>query len=437
MKCELEAKSGPIRAKAARAIALTLLLCVSGTAARAHESTQKQSGPGSHSSKLPSSTTSVTPPSITAQPASVTVSAGGTASFSVAASGTAPLAYQWYENGTVIGGATSSTFRISATTTSYNGTEFAATVSNSGGTATSKAALLTVEQSGSGSHSKKVRSSISATTTVTPPSITVQPASVTLLAGGTASFSVAAAGTAPLAYQWYENGIAIGGATSSTYTISAATSYNGARFTATVSNSGGTATSNAALLTVNPVTLLLSASSTNLAFGNVNLSSSSSQNVMLTNAGNSSVTISNVSAAGAGFNAGGGLSGITLTPGQTATLIASFAPATAGSVSGGIQVTSNASNSPATIALSGTGVAPVTHSVFLSWAPSSSVVGYNVYSSPISGGPYDKLTASPVTTTNYTDGSASAAQTYYYVVTAVSSTNVESGYSAQVSAVVP
>jgi hypothetical protein len=267
----------------------------------------------------------------------------------------------------------------------------------------------------------------------------VQPASVTLLAGGTASFSVAAAGTAPLAYQWYENGTAIGGATSSTYRISATTtSYNGAQFTAAVGNSGGSATSNAALLTVNSVTLLLNSSSKSLTFGGVNVSGSSSQNVMLTNAGNSSLTISNVSVAGAGFNAGGGLSGVILSPGQTATLSATFAPATAGSVTGGITVTSNASNSPAVIALSGTGMAPVTHSVLLSWAPStSSVTGYNVYSSSISGGPYSKLTASPVATTNYNDGGASGAQTYYYVVTAVSSTDVESGYSAQVSASVP
>jgi hypothetical protein len=159
---------------------------------------------------------------------------------------------------------------------------------------------------------------------------------------------------------------------------------------------------------------------------------------MLTNAGNSSVTISNVSVAGAGFNAGGGLSGVILSPGQTATLSATFAPATAGSVTGGITVTSNASNSPAVIALSGTGMAPVTHSVLLSWVPStSSVTGYNVYSSSISGGPYSKLTASPVAATNFIDGGASGVQTYYYVVTAVSSTSVESGYSAQVSASVP
>jgi hypothetical protein len=422
MKRELEAKSGAVTSKAARAIALTLLLCVPGTAARAQKKSTKQSGSSSHSGRLrAATTTTVTPPSITVQPVSVTILAGGTASFSVAAAGTAPLAYQWYENGTAIGGATSSTYTISATTTSYNGAQFAAVVSNSGGTATSNAALLTVNSA------------------VTPPSITAQPASVTIVAGGTASFSVAAAGTAPLAYQWYENGTAIGGATSSTYTISATTtSYNGAQFTASVSNSGGTATSNAALLTVNSATLLLNSSSKSLAFGNVNVSSSSLQSVTLTNAGNSSVTISNVSVAGAGFNASGGLSGVILSPGQTATLSATFAPATAGTVTGGVTLTSNASNSPSVIALSGTGVAPVAHSVYLSWAPSSSsVTGYNVYTSEISGGPYNKLTTSPVGVTSYTDGSVAATQTYYYVVTAVSSTSGESAYSQQVSATVP
>lgn len=295
------------------------------------------------------------------------------------------------------------------------------------------------KRSGPSPHSSKYRSSPSPTSTVTPPSITTQPASVTVLTGAPVSYSVAATGTAPLAYQWYENGTAIGGATSSTYTISATTtSYNGMQFTAVVSNSAGTATSNAALLTVNPVTLLLNSSSTSLAFGSVNVSSNSSQNLMLTNAGNSNVTISNVAVNGAGFNAGGGLSGVILSPGQTATLSATFAPATAGSESGGITVTSNASNSPTVIALSGTGVAPAAYSVSLSWVPStSSVAGYNVYSSSVSGGPYNKLTSSPVATTNYTDTSASAAQTYYYVVTAVSSTNVESAYSTQVSATVP
>jgi fibronectin type 3 domain-containing protein len=70
-------------------------------------------------------------------------------------------------------------------------------------------------------------------------------------------------------------------------------------------------------------------------------------------------------------------------------------------------------------------------------ASSSSVVGYNVYSSTLSGGPYTRLTASPATTASYKDATVQSGKTYYYVVTAVDSGAVESGYSNQVTAVIP
>jgi hypothetical protein len=89
-------------------------------------------------------------------------------------------------------------------------------------------------------------------TTVQSPSVATQPASQTITAGQTATFSVTATGTAPLSYQWGLNGTAIGGATSSSYTTpTEATSSNGAQFTAVVSNTAGNATSSAAVLTVN------------------------------------------------------------------------------------------------------------------------------------------------------------------------------------------
>src|SRR5947209_16609005 len=70
------------------------------------------------------------------------------------------------------------------------------------------------------------------------PSITTQPASQTVTAGQTASFSVAATGTAPLSYQWQKNSVAISGATSPSYSTPATTSPdNGALFTVGVSNS--------------------------------------------------------------------------------------------------------------------------------------------------------------------------------------------------------
>ena len=191
------------------------------------------------------------------------------------------------------------------------------------------------------------------------PSITTQPASQTVTAGQTATFTAAATGTAPLSYQWQKNGAAISGATSSSYTTPATTtSDSGSGFAVVLSNTAGTVTSAAATLTVNAATLLLNSSATSLDFGSVNTTSSSAQNVTFTNAGNSDVSISNVSVSGAGFDATGLSTGQTLTPGQTATLSVTFAPAASGSASGSVAVASNATNSPSTLTLTGTGVTP-------------------------------------------------------------------------------
>jgi glucose/arabinose dehydrogenase len=87
-------------------------------------------------------------------------------------------------------------------------------------------------------------------TAVTAPSISTHPASITVAAGQTASFSVSASGSGPLVYQWQRNGVNISGANSPTYSFTASTADNGAQFRAVVSNSAGSATSNAATLTV-------------------------------------------------------------------------------------------------------------------------------------------------------------------------------------------
>ncbi len=89
-------------------------------------------------------------PSITTHPASQSVTAGQTATFSVAATGTAPLTYQWQKNGANISGATSSSYTTPATTTADNGSTFRVIVSNSVGSATSNSATLTVGSSGGG-----------------------------------------------------------------------------------------------------------------------------------------------------------------------------------------------------------------------------------------------------------------------------------------------
>jgi len=89
-----------------------------------------------------------TPPSITVQPASQTVTAGQTATFSVSATGTSPLSYQWEKNGSAISGATSASYTTPPTSAADSGSTFRVTVSNSAGSAASSSATLTVTPSG-------------------------------------------------------------------------------------------------------------------------------------------------------------------------------------------------------------------------------------------------------------------------------------------------
>ena len=83
-------------------------------------------------------------PYITAQPVNQTVTAGQTATFSVTAAGTAPLAYQWQKNGADIAGATGASYTTPVTTTADSGEQFRVAVSNSAGSVTSMPATLTV-----------------------------------------------------------------------------------------------------------------------------------------------------------------------------------------------------------------------------------------------------------------------------------------------------
>src|SRR5947209_7266886 len=185
-------------------------------------------------------------------------------------------------------------------------------------------------------------------------------------------------------------------------------------------------------------TFLLTASPTSLSFANVTVGSNSApQTVTLTNSGNSSVSISQINVSGSGFSASGLTAPLTLAAGQTASFSVVFASTTAGSAIGNISLVSNATNSP-TIALSASGVQPIPLARTLSWNPSlSAVVSYNVYRGTQSGGSYQKLNSLPAPTTTYTDNSVLAGQTYFYVVTAVDSRNVESVHSNEVSTTIP
>ena len=102
-------------------------------------------GGGSDGSAPPAATgASVVAPTITTEPVNASVTAGQTATFTVAASGTTPLMYQWQKNGTAISGATSASYTTPVTTTSDSGESFVAVVTNSAGSATSNTAMLRV-----------------------------------------------------------------------------------------------------------------------------------------------------------------------------------------------------------------------------------------------------------------------------------------------------
>jgi hypothetical protein len=357
-------------------------------------------------------------PAITKQPAAKAVSAGQSASFSVAATGTAPMNYQWAKNGTVISGATSATYSTPVTAITENGTKFNVLVSNAAGNVTSASVTMTVN--------------------AIAPSIAAQPASQTITVGQSATFFVAANGTAPFIYTWLKNGVVIPGATSASYaTPVTSVSDNGEQFTAAVGNPAGNAVSAPAMLTVKAAaTYSLSSSVNTVNFGSVGVSSNSSQNITLTNTGNANVTIAQVLVAGAGFNTSNA-GGTILALGQSTTITSTFSPFATGLASGSITVSSNATNSPSIISLSGNGTA-VSHSVVLSWTdPDTSVAGYNTYSSTVAGGPYVRMTGTPMTNPTYTDTTVQSGRTYYYVVTALDASGNESANSTEVSALIP
>jgi len=170
-----------------------------------------------------------TAPSITTQPSAQTACAGLGASFTVAASGTPSPTFQWRKNLVNIGGATAATYSIASTVTGDAGS-YDCVITNSCGSATSNAVSLTVN---------------------TAPGITTQPSPQSVCAGFGASFTVAASGTPAPTFQWRKNTINIGGATAATYSIASTVVGDAGSYDCVVTNSCGSATSNAVALAVN------------------------------------------------------------------------------------------------------------------------------------------------------------------------------------------
>ena len=202
--------------------------------------------------------------------------------------------------------------------------------------------------------------------------------------------------------------------------------------------------------------LALSAGPTAVNFGTLTGSKSATQIVELQNTGNAEVTVSQIFVRGTGFSVAGASVPLKLAPSQSASVDVVFAPGAVGSYSGTLMVSSNASDSSISVALSGKDQSSSTsnrsnlpapapppppgaaHWVGLTWDPStSSVFGYNVYRGSTSHGPFTRLNGSLVTEPSYTDAAVTAGDTYFYVTTAVNGAGEESAYSNAAEAVVP
>jgi hypothetical protein len=131
-----------------------------------------------------------------------------------------------------------------------------------------------------------------------------------------------------------------------------------------------------------PATSQLTPTSTSVSFGNVTVGTPSPQQVILTDSGTADLTISAVSATGGGFSTSGGTN-VALTPNQTATITVNFDPTTTGSAQGSLTITSNATNSPLTVNLSGTGLAKAQATSQLSASTTSLSFGNVTVGAPV------------------------------------------------------
>ncbi len=168
------------------------------------------------------------PPAITTQPVSLTVATGAQAQFTVVATGTAPLRYEWRKSGRAIGGATSATLTL-ASTNLESAAVYTAVVSNAGGSITSAPASLTVNTLAN--------------------AITTAPANQTVNAGTEAKLTVTATGPG-LTYQWRFNNRPVKGATAATLTIPNIGVTAGGDYSVTVSNASGPIGASAAALAI-------------------------------------------------------------------------------------------------------------------------------------------------------------------------------------------
>ena len=167
-------------------------------------------------------------PAITTQPRDRIVATRSAATFSVAACGTPPFSYQWQFNGQDLPAATNDTLVILQALPGDAGS-YRALVSNAAGTVPSDSATLLVQF---------------------PPQIDAPPVPATVVRDQSATFTVAASGSAPLSYQWQFNGANLTGATNQTLLLNSVQAVQAGAYRAIVLNTAGAVASAEAVLTV-------------------------------------------------------------------------------------------------------------------------------------------------------------------------------------------
>jgi hypothetical protein len=168
------------------------------------------------------------PPVITNEPVGVAVVVSNTATFSVGASGDAPLNYQWYFNATNAVGLNTNVLTLSDVTETNVGS-YNVIITNESGSVTSTPALLAVTY---------------------PPVITNQPVGLAVMVSNNATFTVGVSGDAPLNYQWYFNVTNAVGLNTNVLVLSNVTETNAGSYSVVVTNASGSATSAPAVLAV-------------------------------------------------------------------------------------------------------------------------------------------------------------------------------------------
>ena len=225
-------------------------------------------------------------PVIILQPVGETVNMGANAAFWAAASGLPPSSFQWNFAGAPIPGATSTILTVPNVQASDAGS-YSITATNSAGTVTSNAALLTISASGTGNplsitqqpSSQSVASGSTVAFSAQAGTGTASPSSIKTAASATAARLTASTDSVSATYQWFYEGSAIPEAIDPIYILQNATWENAGSYTCVVTDSAGVLVSNAAMLDV--VTGTAAVSYTHLAKADLGMANARSAELQL------------------------------------------------------------------------------------------------------------------------------------------------------------